>query len=1150
MTKFTFAGSRTAIAQWILDQSDLNADIITSSIPPARIDMDADDPWDWAIDRLVEELCTENRTWQPSSINASRPNPAELETKLRENEVSGRDILLELDDAGMKNDFEIVKLGHRAWLRDAIRILRLRSPTYYSYVQRHNMSIGSFQPSSHHSYSSPSLQAPNPIPIATQSLNSDQPLPMVAGLTLDHTDESHILDAERNPSDSPMPDEANRGYGEPTGDNFTVRGGLANDDVVEESLRMGNVVDDIVATQVNPEVTIVDVNGSRRKRLAPTLVTSTTLPWARSIPTNADGVINFNPQTVTTTPPAIDPETPSIDTTTVNTQRNCSIPVHSDEAVMFDLEKATTPPPPVHEPGKLYIGADDKKRLIPVVQPHPTVSEPIQDGNAGKGDLVELSSVLENAPADFIPSKSDIAGTKDGTANAQVSGYLNRKRFPVDDIFYDGIELRGNASLPEVTFEFDNPPTDIPLGRRIYVHNIMKRFLRTTPVTFSRKGQDLIALTPYSSGLRPEHSDVSFTLYRPVDGIIKATRESLDSWPELGHKDTVNKLNVIGQERQVTFNPPGPDMLMLHEKMASDDWDPSILKKYMNVEGGDEVLPIYGESDSDNEYDEQTLREMRKEKGEKAVVLEQQPRKSRRLPLSPEEVDISVDEGITLHASCWREKKLPKLQHRGYRLWRKSRKQKTCKQDVGKAQKTIATLNERLEKMRQAILKESWTSKIQVLKQATILEGTVFDREAAKWEIAILKLKQCPEKPPKAAPKIKTPKVISDQEGESIETDEESSGSGESLDDFIASEDSGGEEQHELNMADAEVTDDDEMTLSGASISESPITPTKKIKIFIKDSKFRSPSESASPEVLHPKPEESSLPRFNSSRTLIRREIIELSSDDNQVIYDLVTPKKKKSTLVLRHTPPKSSITIIDDDTGTPSPKSPTGIHNDPVVVGRRLFNDWESRKDRRGLLTAIFQKMVAELRRRVLDLFSNPDDGKLWGQINAVMTAYEIEDAHVSGMDTSLFELVKVVVAMYDIYVQCKYRNYNIPLRTVRIKALKRLPKHEYYEQFFRLCLEIASASIVLATNPPTPASLKTTKKRKALHVSDQEDDSETEHHIEVTVNNHATSSDDLDEDDEPISAVRKRRPQLISSYVFRFEKLLTCKLTIIQKE
>jgi hypothetical protein len=1128
MTNFTFAGSRKAIARWILDQPDLNTNIITSTTPQARIDMDADDPWDWAIDRLVEELCTEKRTWQPSSINASRPDPAKLETKLRENEVVGKDILLELDDAVMKNDFEITKLGHRAWLRDAIRILRLRSPAYHSYVQRHNMSIGSFQPPSHHGYPSPSIQAPNAIAIAAQLANSDQALPMLSGLTPHYSDELHMVDAARKPSDFPIPGETYSNHAVSIGDESPSGRVLDDDDVVEDPFRKEAVEDDTDATRVNRKVTIIDVDGKQRKRLAPTLVTSTIPERDRSIPTHADGVVSFNPAKLATPPPpAVRPENPLEVAATVTSQRNCSIPTDADEVVIIDPEKVVTPSPPVTSPGKPYVDVNGKKRLIPIVQSDSTVSEPTRQENSIHDNVAgaQLITVLERAPANSTSSKSDISGTKDRTANAQISSYLDRKKLVVDDIFYSGTELGGDASLPEVSFEFNNAPTEIPSGRRLYVHNMMKRFLRSKPVTVSRGGQKILAVIPYSPDLRPKFSDISFTLYRPVDGIIKTTRESLDSWPELSHKATVDKLNVVGQEGQFTFNPMGPGMVVLHNKIASDDWDPSLLNKYLNVEGGDDILPIYGESGSDNDYDEQTWREMEKDKG---VDLKRQPGKSRKPPISTKDLELAVDEAITSHVVFWKEKKLPKFQHKAYRLWRKSRKQKTRKQDIAKARKTTDTLNERLEKMRQAILKEGWTSKNQVLKQATILEGTVFDREASKWEFAVLESKDCPEKPAKAAPKVKASTPIRDEEGESIGTEAESSSSADSLDDFIASEDSGSEEQHELSMADAEVTDDDEKTLSDASISESPMTPTKKIKIFIKDSKFRSPSESASPEALpvgtpiRPKREESQLPKYNSTKTFNPRDVIELSSDDNRVIYNLVTPTKKMPTLILRHTPPEraksGAITITDDDTGTPSPRASQVIQTNSIENGRLSFKDWETRKDRRGLLIAVFQKMVPELHRRVFNIFSSTEEKDLWFQINSVLSACEIEDAHISGMDASSFELIKIIVGLYEIYIECKYRRYNLPLRKAKVPSLRHANVSGTYGDFFRLCLEIASFFDATAKRSPTATSSKTAKKRKQPHLSDQED---------------ASDEDEDEGDEEPISAVPKRRPQLVSSYV-----------------
>jgi hypothetical protein len=50
-----------------------------------------DDPWHWSIDRVVQELCTRQRTWEPRATLKDLPADAsfELENKIREEEVDG-----------------------------------------------------------------------------------------------------------------------------------------------------------------------------------------------------------------------------------------------------------------------------------------------------------------------------------------------------------------------------------------------------------------------------------------------------------------------------------------------------------------------------------------------------------------------------------------------------------------------------------------------------------------------------------------------------------------------------------------------------------------------------------------------------------------------------------------------------------------------------------------------------------------------------------------------------------------------------------------------------------------------------------------------------------------------------------------------------
>lgn len=91
-----------------------------------------DDPFDWEVDRVVQELCTSNRTWIPTP-RAKFPDPDALAQKLREDEYDGETLLATPVDDLLK-DLGITKAKIRLTLRHAIGQFTTRSPKYRKYL--------------------------------------------------------------------------------------------------------------------------------------------------------------------------------------------------------------------------------------------------------------------------------------------------------------------------------------------------------------------------------------------------------------------------------------------------------------------------------------------------------------------------------------------------------------------------------------------------------------------------------------------------------------------------------------------------------------------------------------------------------------------------------------------------------------------------------------------------------------------------------------------------------------------------------------------------------------------------------------------------------------------------------------------------------
>lgn len=91
---------------------------------------DQDDPLDWSIDRVIEELClTPSPSWITGTNIKPFHDPITLERVLRDNDIDG-DALLNLDETSMRTDLGIGSFGQRHRLKQIISVLRRLSQKF------------------------------------------------------------------------------------------------------------------------------------------------------------------------------------------------------------------------------------------------------------------------------------------------------------------------------------------------------------------------------------------------------------------------------------------------------------------------------------------------------------------------------------------------------------------------------------------------------------------------------------------------------------------------------------------------------------------------------------------------------------------------------------------------------------------------------------------------------------------------------------------------------------------------------------------------------------------------------------------------------------------------------------------------------------
>ncbi|KAJ1335079.1 transcriptional regulator ATRX [Microdochium nivale] len=250
--------------------------------------------------------------------------------------------------------------------------------------------------------------------------------------------------------------------------------------------------------------------------------------------------------------------------------------------------------------------------------------------------------------------------------------------------------------------------------------------------------------------------------FRDGDFSLKgdAIQETEDGWSFLRRMPA-----PAGTQRQA--------LLIVQNRLASRQTTKRHRLRPDTVEGADDpglekVLPIYGQSDDEDEYDDDTWAEIQKEAEEK------KPPASK---LSPAEVEAVIDASIQTLSDTWRERKLPRLERTAYAIWKRSRGA-GLRRSTQELQKSFVHLETRLGSMKKQFMVTDWRSKADLGAMIGTLEATVNDRETARWTLGIVHSPTAPAKPTRQAQLRKSKAVdnvtqINDDEEEILSSDDE-----------------------------------------------------------------------------------------------------------------------------------------------------------------------------------------------------------------------------------------------------------------------------------------------------------------------------------------------------------------------------------------
>jgi hypothetical protein len=1083
MTNFHYTGIRGhSVANWILSTASTSPsnECITLDNSVAPVVMDGDDPWYWDIDRVAAELCTESRLWTSETVRLRRrPNFVSLEAALREQEIDGSTLLTAVDDGVLKNELGIRVLGQLAPVKQIIWDLRQESLRYRDWLGRYGseISLASHIPYTINTASNIRKRSESPLlqDISLQVTSRNIPARPYSGENASDLNvksenagmDTWVADAtgrkRRRLDTEGTSDYSNLHEVNDLGKNqeiYTVdyqplsEEGVAQLD--DDTFTAMPTIDDVLPAEA-PVVT------KQRRRIAPTLITSEIdTNRDREIPTEADTVINHDPQNI--------------------------------------------------EPGVIYLGDDGKKRLIPISQSGPDVDLPQRHQEQLRNKALAESSGLHEGGKRGLEAAQQIleaAREQENTACAEAlsAGYLGRSKFSVNDIFYNGTAI--GKDLPSVGDEDEGlmhfTKGTISSGRRLYVDGLMKRILRSERQIIHRDGKRYSAFRPYPTRLAPKHQPPSFTLIHKDDnGVVHATREVLSQWPELDSRTSVDAAGFQDyDDRQAHFDLP--DNLLLGGPSSYDHWDPDLLEKYRYIDGGDVVLPLYGDSDEEGEYDMETWKEIEGERG----TLEQPTLPLKRTPLTDVEVNAAIDEGIAQIVVAWHEKKLPKVQRRAWSLWKKSRSRSAKRELIRKAKEHVHRINnERLPQMREEFLRDRWVSKKQVLRVTKIMETTIFDREDSLWQLSVIRSKQEPEKPPPRVPKpvlSNPPASVEDDDGECIMSETETQSSDDEGDFIDDAADSADEARH--SRADDEADDltvseeaDSDQQQGGDEtpmrVSRRPVrTPPKGMLVTEqnRDSDDEVMTEmspatdedenidllqtdiSSSPRLpLRPAPDDhggaqANTPAASNQEANASQEptqdVIDLVTPEasgeersprGSHISSLITPEKQKNPIRLlfkreaSDAYESSDIMEVSHSEASDIPRDYLTL-KDPAAIAKIPRKKWEEAGDKDRLLIGELFRIIPGRKEELFELFNQLTVTQMWTRMVDVMHAFRNGKDRVQGMDSKTYTGLTGVMRLFEIYAVGKSHQNRKKLEPAEIELI--LEKEKLFAQFHKIC-------------------------------------------------------------------------------------------------
>ena len=301
-------------------------------------------------------------------------------------------------------------------------------------------------------------------------------------------------------------------------------------------------------------------------------------------------------------------------------------------------------------------------------------------------------------------------------------GYFGKSAYPVDYLFYGstklGQEVEDMHPAGEVIVydggdeNFDFFFQGKAIGETRYIYNQMRHFMSNNEaIDVKRSERTAMAFVPYRDGLNEGSRSATVLQFKAGKDEPVAIRENL------------NRLE----------SGTDPDDHVQQDEPAGE-WE-FLVRKHKS--SGDELLPVYGESDEDDSEDSVETTEFDTGHDAAEEVDDRNISKDRVLDI--------VEAAVKGYVATWQGSVEKLEKKRAWTIWKKTKGSRTIRDSlILGAQSRIEHLTARLNKIKREIVDTDYQSEKAIQEACVALEVTVIDREEQRWMIDIWKRRQEP----------------------------------------------------------------------------------------------------------------------------------------------------------------------------------------------------------------------------------------------------------------------------------------------------------------------------------------------------------------------------------------------------------------------